>query len=247
MSSRDTRRLLPCGAVGSTRSASGGLSRALSGPAWAVKIDGREGCGAWGGRVGGCLPLKPDLREQRSLAVSRAPMVLNRFRPGRNGRGGRGERALMEVKGQGGTVVWDGEFIAIVRKGFLARATIGKGEKRFPIASINAVQWKPAGPVMNGFIQFTIGGGNEARSKFGSQTQSAAKDENSVIFTKKQMPQFEALRKSIEEAIAQRGRPAAVAPPDNLAQLKQLGELRDSGIISTNEFETKKAEILGRL
>jgi len=63
MSSKDTRRLVTSGGVGSTRSGGGGLSRALSGPAWAVKINGREGSGARGGRVGGCLPLKPDLTE----------------------------------------------------------------------------------------------------------------------------------------------------------------------------------------
>ena len=37
--------------------------------------------------------------------------------------------------------------------------TIGKGEKRIPISSIKAVQWKPAGPLVNGFIQFTVPGG----------------------------------------------------------------------------------------
>ena len=37
--------------------------------------------------------------------------------------------------------------------------------------------------------------------------------------------------------------PAAAADP--LDQLKKLGELRDAGILSDAEFETKKAELLG--
>lgn len=157
----------------------------------------------------------------------------------------------LEVKGHTGTVVWDGDFVTIKRTGFLARASMGKGEKRIPISSITAVQWKPAGAMVNGFIQFTVGGGNEARSKFGSQTTDAVKDENSVVFVKKQMPEFEALRSTIERAMAERSRPARTAPtapaPDHLTQLKQLGELRDAGVLSDAEFEAKKAEILARL
>ncbi|UTT61547.1 SHOCT domain-containing protein [Microcella humidisoli] len=43
---------------------------------------------------------------------------------------------------------------------------------------------------------------------------------------------------------------AAPAPPANdmgakLEQLKQLGELRDAGILTPEEFEAKKAVILG--
>jgi hypothetical protein len=69
----------------------------------------------------------------------------------------------------------------------------------------------------------------------------------SVIFIKKQMAQFDALRMEIEQAIAQRSNPPASAPLDHLAQLKQLGELRDAGVLSEVEFATKKSEILGRL
>ena len=48
--------------------------------------------------------------------------------------------------------------------------------------------------------------------------------------------------------------PAPPAPPatstevdmnESLAQLKQLGELRDAGILTDAEFEAKKAKILG--
>jgi Short C-terminal domain len=40
----------------------------------------------------------------------------------------------------------------------------------------------------------------------------------------------------------------ASAPPSNdpMAQLKQLGELRDAGVVSQEQFEAKKAELLAR-
>jgi hypothetical protein len=44
--------------------------------------------------------------------------------------------------------------------------------------------------------------------------------------------------------------PAAAAPsaaPDIMGQLRQLGELRDAGVLTTEEFELKKADLLSRL
>ena len=39
--------------------------------------------------------------------------------------------------------------------------------------------------------------------------------------------------------------PAAAAEPDYVAELEQLAQLRDQGILSPEEFEAKKKQILG--
>ena len=39
--------------------------------------------------------------------------------------------------------------------------------------------------------------------------------------------------------------PEAAAPADPVAQLKELGELRDSGVLTDEEFAAQKAKILG--
>ena len=39
--------------------------------------------------------------------------------------------------------------------------------------------------------------------------------------------------------------PPAPAAPDPLAQLKQLGELKDQGVLTEEEFAQQKAKILG--
>jgi Short C-terminal domain len=103
-----------------------------------------------------------------------------------------------------------------------------------------------------GFIQFTMPGGSERRSKFGSQSSDAAKDENTVMFTKAQMPQFLALRDEIEQAITARSappQPAAPPPvaPNPVEQIQQLASLRDQGILSQEEFDAKKSELLSRM
>lgn len=152
-----------------------------------------------------------------------------------------------EIKGVNGQATFDGQYLTITRKGFFARSIIGKGEKRLHISQISAVQWKPAGAVTNGFIQFTIPGGNERRSRFGSQTQDAVRDENSIVFNKKQMPDFEKLRAALDRAMAQHhAPPAAAAAPTSVAdELAKLGALVQQGILSQAEFQQAKARLLG--
>jgi len=154
----------------------------------------------------------------------------------------------VEVKGHNGTIEFDGRSVTIKRKGMLARVTSGKGEKQIPLASITAVQWKPAGAMVDGFIQFALAGAIESEGRAGSATSNAGKYENSVLFTKRQMPQFEELRRAIEMA---RDAPAPEAPsaaaPSVADRMRQLTQLRDDGLITEGEFETKRREILSEM
>ncbi|GGV36829.1 hypothetical protein GCM10010293_40320 [Streptomyces griseoflavus] len=155
---------------------------------------------------------------------------------------------MIEVKGHNGQIAFDGQYVTITRKGILGRLSVGKGEKRFHISQISSVQWKPAGPLVNGFIAFSAAGGNERRSRFGSQTSNAVNDENSVIFTTRQKTAFEELRKAIEAAIANHhsGNPSAAPPPPSVAdELAKLATLRDQGAITDAEFQQQKQRLLG--
>jgi hypothetical protein len=153
----------------------------------------------------------------------------------------------LHAAGQGGQVSFDGQWLTIHRKGFLARATVGKGDKRIPVASVTAVQWKPAGVVVNGYIQFSLGGGSERRAQLGRQTVDAASDENSVVFTKKQQPAFEQVRDAVEAAIGARHAPApeAASPASVADELGKLAALRDQGVLTAEEFEAAKRRLLG--
>jgi hypothetical protein len=50
---------------------------------------------------------------------------------------------------------------------------------------------------------------------------------------------------SAQEPQYQQAPPAAAAQTDPLAQLKELGELKASGVLTEAEFEAQKAKILG--
>lgn len=157
---------------------------------------------------------------------------------------------MIEAKGHNGTVTFDGQFVTIIRKGFLARASVGKGDKRIPLASITAVQLKPPGALMNGYIEFSLPGGNEVTSRFGSATDSASHNENAVIIMKKHLPAFMARRAEVELALAARQAVPAQSAPTHasiLEQIAQLASLRDQGVLTEAEFATKKTDLLSRL
>jgi hypothetical protein len=109
---------------------------------------------------------------------------------------------VVKAKGRGAQLSYDGSVVTIHHKGFLARTTRHRGDKRIPIASIDAVRWKPAGSLVNGYISLKLGGAIEPKSAFGGRTIDAAKDENSVLFTKRHQPEFEKIRDEIEAGIA---------------------------------------------
>jgi hypothetical protein len=154
---------------------------------------------------------------------------------------------MLTAKGTNGTIHFDGQTVTIERTGFNARVFVGGGEKRIPTASITAVQWKKAG-LTAGFIQFTVPGGNEVRSRSGRQSRDALHDENSVTFHARQMPAFEPIRAAIEQAITARHNAPQAAPAAATSigdELAKLATLRQQGIITDADFEAGKARILG--
>ena len=151
-----------------------------------------------------------------------------------------------KVEGYNGTVIFDGKVLQILRKGTLARLSVGKGEKTIPINSITAVQWKEPGALVNGFIQFTVAGGVESRSKVGRQTVAAAQDENSVVLRKGKSSEMAELRDAVMNEINLRATPTpTVVQQGSIAdEISKLSSLRDTGVITDAEFDAQKSKLL---
>jgi hypothetical protein len=152
---------------------------------------------------------------------------------------------MLEVKGYNGQISVDDTWLTISRKGGLGLLTQGlKGDKRIPIANILSVQFKPANAMVNGYIQFSTAGGENSAGMLSGVT-----DENSVIFTKKHLPDFEKLRDHIEQVIATRinnsGNSSAAQPLDVADQIGKLADLVSKGLLTDDEFATQKAKLLG--
>jgi hypothetical protein len=151
---------------------------------------------------------------------------------------------LMTIKGHNGQLELHDEKIVIKRKGLLAFSSQGlKGDKEIRIKSISAVQFKQAGMLVNGYIQFAHSGSSESKGGL----FDAVKDENTVVFTKKQMPEFRELKDRLDDLI-NRLADAATAPAAAFSaadEIKKLAELRDQGLITSDQFEVKKQQLLG--
>jgi len=144
------------------------------------------------------------------------------------------------AKGVNGQVELYDNKVCIHRKGVLGFLTQGlKGDKNIMISSISSIQFKNAGAMFNGYIQFAFMGGQEAKGGILQGTQ----DENTVMFTKKQQPLFEQIRDIVEERIQSGNNPASTS--SDADELEKLASLRDKGILTEEEFQQKKKQILG--
>ena len=147
----------------------------------------------------------------------------------------------MLVEGSNGSVTVDAECVQIKHKGIANLLTAGAhGEKSIPIANITAVQFKAAGWVA-GYIQFTLLGGLDRPVG----AMEATKDENSVLFTKQQQPNFEALKAEVEKRMKQLRQVPQGSDASAVNELERLASLVERGYLSREEFDAKKKIILG--
>lgn len=166
---------------------------------------------------------------------------------------GQGAELLAEAEGSGGHIwVWV-DRLRIKHFGVRGLLTKGvlKGDKDIWLDQISGIQWREPGAMWLGHIQFTLIGGS-------TNSALATRDENAVLFTKQRRDEFERVKLAVEARIRElrlgRGTAgdtstAAHAGPDLdvYDAVRKLGELRDAGLLTTAEFETKKADLLSRL
>lgn len=151
---------------------------------------------------------------------------------------------IITARGQNGQLEVYEDKITIRRKGFLGLVLHGfKGDKDIRIDSISSIQFKPAG-FTNGYIQFAFMGGVEAKRGVWQATQ----DENTVMFTGGQQFRFERAKSVIEEKMNSARKELAPHVKGHFSvadEIAKLAELRSQGILTEQEFEMKKKEILG--
>ena len=154
--------------------------------------------------------------------------------------------ADLYAKGSNGVITIDGDWLTIDRKGF-RRARHLTGDRRIPLASITAVQLQYARVFTDGFIRFTVAGSGSAEFRGG--LQNAMRDENAVTYRRRHAKGFNIIRAAVEQYISTHhaGTRSGASEPDIPEQIKKLGELRDQKLITDEEFEAKKAQLLDRL
>lgn len=138
-------------------------------------------------------------------------------------------------------VVVENGYLRWTSKGFMNLMTQGsKGEKSIPIKSITAIQIKPP-RLTTGYIQFAYSGASESKGGI----MDAVKDENTITFSsKKDLEQAKELKALIESLQNKDSQPETSNTSD-ADELIKFKELLDAGVITEEEFEAKKKQILG--
>jgi len=120
--------------------------------------------------------------------------------------------------------------------GFLSRGS--KIEKDILISKIVSIRFKKAGILADGYIQFIF----EEKGPRDPESD-IADDENVVIFRSGQQKDFEAMREAIEQKMT--GTRQGTKEGSNFDELERLAALLDRKIITEDEFNKKKKQILG--
>jgi len=142
----------------------------------------------------------------------------------------------------------NGKYHVVIDKGYLRWTSKGalnflakgsKGEKSIPIKNIAAIQIKQP-RVTAGYIQFAYSGASESKGGI----LDAARDENTITFSsKKELAQAKEIKELIETLQSEDSQPATQSSDaDELVKYKQL---LDDGILTQDEFDAKKKQILG--
>lgn len=146
------------------------------------------------------------------------------------------------MQGVGEDLVVYLEKLTITPRGVMGFMTKGlKGTKTIYFSSITGVQFREAGALLSGYLQFTIPGGNESKGG----VFAAASDENTFMFAgKDNNASARKILKHVEEQLGKKNAPAHVTSGGVADELAKLAELRASGVLSDLEFERAKKKLL---
>lgn len=128
--------------------------------------------------------------------------------------------------------------------------TIKKGKKdtgrTFPLSNVVSVTLIKPKLTMAGCIHIQILGA-KTYPAVGMTAVNYAMDVNAICFRKPQYEEAVAFKDAIDKALADRqsGEAQEQMPPSNIDMLRQLKSLLDEGIISQDDYDKKKAQLLG--
>lgn len=154
-----------------------------------------------------------------------------------------GKTVKLRLKSNGKyTVEVDDIAVKVTQRGFMNAVNRGfPGTKTFPFSNITAIQFKEPG-FTTGYLQFILSGSLETKRG----VSGAVRDENSILFTKKELALMSELKEYVEWKILNKHQANTVNSNNSEAdEILKFKSLLDQGIITEDEFAIKKKQILG--
>jgi hypothetical protein len=151
------------------------------------------------------------------------------------------------AKGVNGLIAVTKSIVYIVRGNSLERKVI----KTYKIKSISSIELKKPNILTNGHFQIITSGNSDNTNRY-SSAFAYAKDENTIMFRTSIYEHFLRIEKLIyqlrdQETQIQNTIVESVQEVDVFTKIEKLAQLRDKQIITTEEFEKKKSELLTNL
>lgn len=118
------------------------------------------------------------------------------------------------------------------------------GDKKILFADLTAVQFREPAGYSVGYMQFIYPGSSESKAN----VLDAINDENSIPFQPSELENAQAIYNYIEERrhdLSARRNGQVVQQLSSADEIKKYKELLDSGIITQEEFDAKKKQLLG--
>lgn len=156
----------------------------------------------------------------------------------------------MKLKCTNGLLIVYNNRVVISRNtamGFISQGL--KGDKTFFYKDLSSVEYKKPSLIANGYIKFITAGTEETKQNIGilgSTTMKALKDENTLIlraFNKDIPIQSEKIYNYIIQKISE-SKNTQMNTVSNADEIIKFKHLLDEGIITQEEFEKKKKELL---
>ncbi len=160
---------------------------------------------------------------------------------------------IAQFKGQNGIIIVYEDSIVISRKSFGGFISQGgsSGDRRYFYKDITTIEYKKPTLMGNGYYKIIVQGTTETNAKvglLGSSLQSA-QDQNTVIlraFSKKVGEETDRIYQIIMQKLSDSKKEKETIPSGSskMDELKKLGELKASGILTEEEFQIEKDKIL---
>lgn len=157
-------------------------------------------------------------------------------------KGEKADRPIMVLAGRGGSIELWPHKLTLRHKGMLGRMTKGLvGDKDIYLTNVSGVQLKRPTWVTTGYFQVLFSGSQDKKSGLFGATE----DENTIMFSgRKNYKIAQEMKRRIEELGM---RPVAATTHGSVAdELAKLADLRDRGVMTTEQFERQREALLGR-
>jgi hypothetical protein len=157
------------------------------------------------------------------------------------------KQILFQTAGNNRYLVITGDTIYVGSIGISSGSFGGKSVKRYPIDLITSVDVRQSTFIVE--LEILVSG-SQGTSKVNASFTDRTQNENVTAFAKKRYNEVQQIADYIlqlRQNLKNQAAPHQQQPANIPAQIQQLAELKQQGVISEADFEYKKAELLKRI